>query len=120
MDGVVLLFGIFAAIGGLGGCAAVVSVFFQRKRFNAEARKLGVEGDVLISEKALQMYEHMHKEAVEAKAESTRCQRRIRVLEIHIQRLERHTMRLEQQMREAGLQPAPFRFPLLSLEEEGT
>lgn len=107
------LVAVFAAIGGLGGLGGLAALFYvtsTKRKINAEARKIGVDADDVISGRALEMYDRAMTEAREAKADAHRCHEKLDALEDHVDRLERL-------MRDAGLDPPPFRWPLLRVED---
>lgn len=102
-----------SGLGGLAGIAAFFNVVIQRKRINAEARKIGVDADVVMSDQALKMYELARAEAQEAKQEARECRQRQIALEDHVDRLERI-------MRDAHLEPPPFQYPVLTIQPPHT
>lgn len=108
MSGFETFFGALAAIGGLGGGASLVQMLLTRRKFAAEAKKLGVEADDLISGRALEMYDRAMKAADNAEKKVQACRDELDALRDHVDHLERI-------MRDAGLTPPPFRWPLLHL-----
>lgn len=116
MDGLTVVFGAIAAIGGAGGIVSLVLVTANRKKITAEARLIGVNADDVLSGRALEMYDRAMREATGAKTEVSSCREEVRALRTHVDILERHIGRLEDQMIDAGLQPnqptpAPFHWP---------
>lgn len=104
MTTLVAVFTAVSALGGLGGLAAFAYVSATRRKINAEAKKLDVDADVLLSGKALEMYDRVSKEAREAR-------RRIAKLEAHIREL-------EEVLRKHGITPPPFRWPPLEAVDD--
>jgi hypothetical protein len=101
MTTLVAVFTAISALGGLGGLAAFAYVSVTRRKINAEARKLEVEPDVLISQQAMEMYDRMAKRAKDAEAKADA--------------LAAHIVELERVLREHGITPPPFRWPPLGL-----
>jgi len=91
-------------LGGLGGFAALADVYLRRNKTKAEEKKLGIDGDVSISDRALEMYKLARAEAQEAKLGAEFCRDKVDALEDHIDLL-------KHDMRKAGLNPPPFQFP---------
>lgn len=108
-NSLVLVFGFITSLGGLAGVAALINVRSQRGKINAEAKKIGVDADAVVSDKALEMYQLARTEAQEAKAEARECREKVMALEDHVDHLERI-------MRDSGLKPPPFHYPLLRIE----
>jgi len=106
---VTTLVGVFTAIsalGGLGGLGALFYVGVTRRKINAEARKLEVEPDVLISQQAMNMYDRVSREAKDARQRADA--------------LAAHVIELETILREHGIVPPPFRWPPLGLVNDDT
>lgn len=112
MNALLAVFAALGAIGGLGGIAAVAYIGVTRRKINAEARKLGVEADDVLSGRALEMYDRAMSEARDAKTEAQSCRAELRALHDHVDRLERI-------MRNADLDPPAFRWPLYEIGGTG-
>lgn len=106
---------VFAAIGGLGGLGGLTAAFYvtaTKRKLNAEARKIGVDAEDVISGRALEMYDRVRQEASEARKEARECHARMDALEDHVDHLNRI-------MRDHGLDPPVFRWPLLFVDGAG-
>lgn len=104
---------VFAAIAGLGGLAGIsslIKVNSERAKAKAEAKKIGVEADAIVSDQALEMYALARKEAQEAKEEAQECRRMVSALESHVDKLERI-------MWDNGLKPPLFKYPRMKAVE---
>lgn len=108
MTTLVAVFGLIGGIGGLGGLSALFYVTSTKRRLNAEARKIGVDADDVISGRALEMYDRVRNEAAEAKAEARACRAKVDALSDHVDHLNRI-------MRDAGLEPPVFHWPSLEI-----
>lgn len=106
MTTLVAVFGLIGGLGGLGGLGALFYVTSTKRKLNAEARKIGVDANDVISGRALEMYDKaMHRlEAAERKAEV--CGQKVDALTDHVDHLNRI-------MRDAGMEPPAFRWPPL-------
>lgn len=91
MSPLVVLFGGISALGGLTGIATFAYVTATRRKINAEAAKLEVEPNVLLSQAAMEMYD--------------RVTARLRETEAKNERLETHVRELETVLREHGITP---------------
>lgn len=97
MNLLVAAFTAISAVGGLGGIAAFAYVSATRRKINAEAKKLDVDADVLMSKQAIELYDRVSREAKDARR--------------RIARLETHVRELEDVLRRHGITPPPFRWP---------
>lgn len=111
MSTVTIIFAGIAALGGLGGFAALAYVGVTRRKIAAEAKKLDVDADVLLSGKALEMYDRVSKEAKDARGEAQNARARIGALEAHVREL-------ESVLRSHGITPPPFRWPPLEIAQD--
>ena len=68
-----VIFGLLAALGGLAGAASLVSSVSQRVKINAEAKRIGVDADMVMSDKALEMYALARSEAQEVQRVQPGC-----------------------------------------------
>lgn len=100
-----------AALGGLSGAAALADVYIRRNRskaeeakIKAEVDKIGIDGQVSISDRALEMYKLARADAKEARQRASYCQEKVDALE-------NHTRVLRSVMRQHKLEPPPFQFP---------
>lgn len=112
------LFTAISALGGLGGLAAFAYVTATRRKINAEAKKLDVDADVLMSDRALEMYDRVTREAKDLRSQVGGCLARQSALEEHVRLL-------EDELRTHGIKPPPFRWPVLEIakpsdEQPGT
>lgn len=103
-----VVFAGIAALGGLGGFAAFLVVHDQRTKIRAEAKKLDVDADVLMSDRALELYDRVSREAKDARSRANSCEDRMDALEDHVNLLNRL-------VRDLGGNPPPFRYPILNL-----
>lgn len=101
MTTLVAVFTALSTIGTLGGLSAFFYVRANLTKIRAEAKKLEVEPDVLISQQAMEMYDRMAQRAKDAEAKADA--------------LAAHIVELEQVLREHGITPPPFRWPPLGL-----
>jgi hypothetical protein len=104
-----IIFGLLTSLGGLAGLAALYSAILQKSKINAEAKRIGVDSDMVMSDKALEMYRMARNEAQEAKNDARNCQIMLRAVMVHVDDLER-------QMRNAGMRPAKFKPPIVGEE----
>ncbi len=104
----VLVFTAIASLGGLSGIAAIGYISVTRRKIGAEARKIGVDADDVMSGRALEMYDRAMQEAREAKSEARGCYERLNASEDHADILER-------MLRDQGIVPPPFQYPLLTI-----
>jgi hypothetical protein len=111
MNTLPLIFAVLAAATGAGGISGLVRVFFDRRKVNAEAHKIGVDADDVLSGRALQMYDRAMTEAIDAKREVRYLNERLAALEDHVDILERL-------MRDGGLDPPPFSVPRMRFEPD--
>lgn len=100
-----------AALGGLSGIAALGDVYIRRNRskaeeakIKAEVDKIGIDGDLSISDRALEMYKLARADAKEARTRASYC-------EAKVDALQEHTRVLRNVMRQHKLEPPPFQFP---------
>lgn len=105
---------IFAGIAGLGGVSGFTSFYLLRannKKISSESRKLDIEGDAIMSEKALAMYEAMavRTEAAEKKADA--AEQKASQCIAGTYELIDHIYALRRLMAEHKIEPPPFRFP---------
>lgn len=105
MTTLVAVFTAVSALGGLGGLVAFAYVSVTRRKINAEARKLEVEPDVLLSKQAMEMYDRVSREAKDATARADA--------------LAAHMIELEQILRQHGITPPPFRWPPITVVRDG-
>lgn len=110
MTGEQLLLGL-AALGGLSGVAALADVYLRRNRTKAEeakiaaeVEKINIDGDISISDRALEMYKLARADAKEARQRVSYC-------EAKVDALMDHTRVLRSVMRRHQLEPPPFQFP---------
>lgn len=106
-----IIFGTITSVGGLAGLAALMTAINQRRKIHAEATRIGVDSDMVISDKALDMYRLARLEAQEAKRESRNCQRMVEALRDHVDEL-------EDLMRSAGMRPPPFVAPTMTKKSQ--
>lgn len=111
-----VVFGVIAALGGIGGVVSLLLVSANRSKIRSEARLIGVNADDVLSGRALQMYDRAMTEAGQAKEEAHSCRTELRALRRHVDLVEDHVDTLSRQMRDAGLEPppppAPFVWPV--------
>lgn len=105
MNGFQIAFAAITSLGGLAGVAALVNARMQKRKIEAEAKKIGVDADLSISDHALDMYREARNEAREAKDEARDCR-------IMVNALLDHVDALEDVMRENGLRPPKFNAPI--------
>lgn len=95
-------FGVLSALGGFGGIAAGIKVFLDRKKIGAEAKKLGVETDDLLSGRAIEMFREARKESQEAKQEAKDATGAVALCRTEVDSLRDHIDVLEKMMRDAN------------------
>ncbi|HEY5420930.1 MAG TPA: hypothetical protein VIL10_09355 [Marmoricola sp.] len=113
-----VIFGLLAALGGLAGAASLVSSVSQRVKINAEAKRIGVDADMVMSDKALEMYALARSEAQEAKSEAAGARMDSRNCWLLVDALRDHVDRLSRMMRDNGMKPPRFRAPDLVVDED--
>lgn len=100
-----IVFGIVTALGGFAGAATFYRALIERRKIDAQAKKIGVDADLSMSDRALDLYRTAHAEAREAKDEARDCR-------ILVNALLDHVDDLEEIMRDAGLRPPRFVAPI--------
>lgn len=88
MSTLTALFGVLGAVGGVGGIATLAYIGRTRQKIGAEARKIGVEADDVISGRAMEMYDRVLKELNAAKARQTSLEELVGALRDHVDVLE--------------------------------
>jgi hypothetical protein len=104
----------FTGLSAVGGLSGVASFFLWRansKKLNSEGRKLDIEGDVLMSDKALEMYEAMSKRATAAENKADAADQKASKCIEGTYELIDHIYTLRRLMAEHNIEPPPFRFP---------
>lgn len=106
---------VFALLSGLGGLSGFVSLLFyraQNKKLVSEGRKLDIEGDVLMSDRALEMYEAMSKRAEKAEEKADAADKKASQCILDLYELIEHIYSLRRLIAEHDeIKPPPFRFP---------
>jgi hypothetical protein len=117
-DWLTIAFSGLVSISGGGGVVAFFLLRQQRakltsesEKLSSEGRKINVEGDVLMSDKALAMYEAMRVEAHEAKQAAEVATLKASNCIAGTYELIDHIYVLRNLMREHQIEPPPFRFP---------
>lgn len=113
-----IIFGALAGLGGLAGTASLVTSVSQRVKINAEAKRIGVDSDMVMSDKALEMYSLARSEAQEAKSESQKSRIEARNCYLLVNALEDHVDHLTRLMRDNGMRPPKFRPPVLADQDD--
>lgn len=105
---------VFTVLSGFGGLSGVASFFLWRangKKLLSEGRKLDIEGDVLMSDKALEMYEAMSIRATAAELKAEKADKKASLCITGTYELIDHIYLLRRVMAEHKIEPPPFRFP---------
>lgn len=100
----VVFFAALGGLGGLGGLASLAYIGVTRQRIAAQARKIGVDADDVLSGRALDMYDRANKAAAVADAKAETCRAKLDAVLDHVDHLERL-------MRDAGMHPPQLVFP---------
>jgi hypothetical protein len=110
-DWLTILFSGLVSISGGGGVLAFFLLRQERQKLKSESKKIDVEGDVLMSDKALAMYEAMKIQANEAKAAAEVATLKASNCITGTYELIDHIYELRKLMREHQIEPPPFKFP---------
>lgn len=109
-----IVFGMLGGIGGISGIAAGIYIVPTYRKLKADAKKVGVETDILLSGKALEMYDRAMGEATAAKTEAAgareeaaAARRGTQLCRDEVDLLRDHIDGLEDMMRAANLVPPP-------------
>lgn len=111
MNAVGYIFTIIAGLGGFSGLASLLILKANTKKLSSEARKLDIEGDVLMSDKALEMYEAMSIRATAAEKKADEADKKASLCIAGTYELIDHIYVLRSLMAEHKIEPPPFRFP---------
>lgn len=111
MASVTIVFALVSAIGGLAGLVSLLLYRAQNKKLLAETRKLDVEGDVLMSDKALEMYEAMSIRADKAEQKAQEADEKASRCIAGTYELIEHIYVLRRLIADHNIEPPPFRFP---------
>lgn len=111
MNTIVVVFGLIAGLGGFAGFASFLKYRSENKKILAEGRKLDIEGDAVMSDKALEMYEKMviRAEAAEKKADDA-DRKASNCIQGQYELIE-HIYVLRRVMATHNIEPPPFHFP---------
>jgi hypothetical protein len=118
MEAVVYVLAGISALGGLSGIGSFLLWRSTQKKVNSEAEKLlsegrknDVEGDVVMTDKALIMYEAMVIRAQNAEKKADDADKKASLCLAGTYELIDHIYLLRRKMSDHGIEPPPFRFP---------
>ena len=104
MNTVIVVASLVSALGGIAGGVSVYQMRAQKRQINAQAKKLEVEPEVLLSQQAMDMFDRVVKQLRTEEAKSAR--------------LEAHVRELEDVLRKHGITPPPW--PPLKVVDDDT
>lgn len=111
MNTVMLMFTALAALGGFAGFASFLQYKSQNKKLLAEGRKLDIDGDAVMTDKALEMYEAMSIRAKNAESKADAADVKASLCIQGTYELIEHIYVLRRLIAEHNIEPPPFRFP---------
>lgn len=111
MNTILVLFGALAGLGGFAGFASFLQYRSQNKKLLAEGRKLDIDGDAVMTDKALEMYEAMVVRTQNAEKKADDAERKASLCIQGQYELIEHIYLLRREMASHNIEPPPFRFP---------